>query len=118
MAQQGKWNAAIPQFERALQLNPDSAEAHNNLGLALAQQKKWDAAIAHYERALQLNPDSAETHQNLGVALAAQGKLDEAMQHFQQALKLATAQNNPALAKAIRTQMKSYQSPSPLPHTP
>jgi len=35
--------------------------------------------------------------------------LDEAIQHFQQALALATAQGNMALAKSIRTRLKSYQ---------
>ena len=70
MAQQGKWNEAISHYERALQLKPDSAAAHNGLGSALARQGKWQAAISHYERALQLQPDCAQAECNLAWLLA------------------------------------------------
>ncbi|MCU0785003.1 MAG: tetratricopeptide repeat protein [Verrucomicrobia bacterium] len=92
--------------------------AHHNLRSVLADQEQRNEAIQNYERAPQLKPDSAEAHNKLAIALATQGKLDEAIPHFQQALNLATAQNNPALAENIRTQLKSYQSLAPQPKTP
>ena len=61
-----------------LELKPDFAEAHNNLGNAFMDQGKLDEAIACYRRALELKPDFAEAHNNLGIALKDQGKLDEA----------------------------------------
>jgi tetratricopeptide (TPR) repeat protein len=39
LGQQRRWNEAIPQFERALQISPDHAQARYNLGLALSQQQ-------------------------------------------------------------------------------
>ena len=115
LATEGKLGEAIGHYERALQRKPDYAEAKNGLGSVLAQQGKLDEAIARFERALQFEPDSAQVHDNLGIALARQGKLDAAREHFQQGLNLATAQNNPGLAEALRTQIKSYPSPSPQP---
>ena len=109
LAMQGRLPEAIPHYERALQLSPDSAEAHNNLGNALIIQGRLAQAVKHCERALQLKPDFAEAHYNLGNALAGGGKLNEAVLHFQQGLTLATAQNNPALAEAIRARLRSYQ---------
>jgi protein O-GlcNAc transferase len=49
-----------------LELKPDYAEAHNNLGNALNDQGKLDEAVACYRRALELKPDYAEAHNNLG----------------------------------------------------
>ena len=48
---------------------PDFAEAHNNLGNALAALKRRPEAAAHYRKALGLRPDYAEAHNNLGNVL-------------------------------------------------
>jgi Flp pilus assembly protein TadD len=70
---------AIACFRRALQLKPDYAEAHSNLGTVLKDQGKLDEAVACFRRALELKPDFAGAHGNLGNALREQGKLDEAV---------------------------------------
>ncbi len=54
---QGKLDEAVACYRRALELNPDYAEAHNNLGIALKDQGKLDEAVACYRRALELKPD-------------------------------------------------------------
>ena len=61
---------AIVHYQKALQINPDYAEAHNNLGNALRQMGRMDEAIAHYQRALQIKPDNAEVQNNLAWVLA------------------------------------------------
>ena len=61
---------AIRQFQEALRLKPDYAEAHNNLGIALARKGQIDEAISQFQEALRLKPDYAEAHYNLGIALA------------------------------------------------
>ena len=71
-----------------LELKPDYAEAHNNLGNALKDQGKLDEAMACYRRALELKPDYAEAHNNLGNDLGTQGKLDEAVACYRRALEL------------------------------
>ena len=64
------------------------AEAHGDLGIALAQTGKIEEAIAHYQQALRINPDFVEAHYNLGLALVQQGRLQEAISHWEQALRL------------------------------
>jgi tetratricopeptide (TPR) repeat protein len=118
LASQGKWDEAILHYEQALHLKLDYTDAQYISAVALANQKKWDKAIELYQQVLQHKPDFAEAQNNLGIALATQGKSAEAIQHFQQALKLATAQGNTALAEAIRTRLKSYQSILPKSQTP
>ena len=46
---------------------PDSANHHTNLGLALAKQGQFTLAITHLEMALKLQPNHAEAQQNLEV---------------------------------------------------
>ena len=65
---------AIIHFQKALQIKPDDADAHNNLGTALLQKGKVDEAITHYQKALQINPDFVEAHKNLSNALLQKGK--------------------------------------------
>ena len=75
-------------YQKALQIRPDYAEAHNNLANALLQKGKVDEAMVHYQKALQINPDYAEAHNNLGYVLFQKGSVDEAIVHFQKALQI------------------------------
>ena len=77
-----------PYLQKALQLNPDDDEIHNNLGCALLQKGNVDEAILHFQKALQLNPDDADAHHSLGCALLQKGNVDVAILHFQKALQL------------------------------
>jgi protein O-mannosyl-transferase len=96
------WQDTVTLFTHALEVNPRSALAHNNLGLTLAQQGQYDAAIAHYQQALRLRPDFAYTYNNLGLALASQGQLEASIAHYTTALRLqptyVNAHNNLGLA--------------------
>jgi tetratricopeptide (TPR) repeat protein len=77
---------AIAALHRALALNPQYAEAHNNLGNAHQNAGDLDAAIASYRRALACRPDYAEAHGNLGRALHTAGDLDAAVASYRRAL--------------------------------
>ena len=84
---QGKLDEAVGCYRRALELKPDFAAAHNNLGNTLKEQGKLDEAVACYRRALELKPDYVGAHSNLGVAFREQGKLDEAIACYRRALE-------------------------------
>ena len=68
---QGRFDAAVAQYERSLALRPDRAEAHNNLGNALFKTGRAGEAIGQYEHALRLDPDLAEARENLERVLEA-----------------------------------------------
>ena len=91
---------------KALQIKPDSAEAHQNLGIALANRGQLDEAIAHFRKAVEAQPDDADAHYNLGTALANRGQLDEAIAHFQKTVEArpdyADAYHNLGIAWASR----------------
>ncbi len=93
--QGGRLADALALYERVISLNPEYADAHNNLGVALVQLGRIDEAMAHFERALALNPGYADAHNNLGNSLAAQGRFNDAVAHFERACVL-----NPGLVSA------------------
>ncbi len=98
LAEKGLYEASITEWKKALQLNPNDAKTHNNLGRALAAKGDLNGAMEQWQRALQLRPGYAEAHNNLGTALARTGKLDEAIAHYRTVLETnpdsAEAHNN------------------------
>ena len=65
--------------EKALELDPNLAEAHVLLARVKQEQWHWADAEAEYKRALELDPNSAAAHERLGLWLACQGRADEAV---------------------------------------
>ena len=78
-----------------MRLDPPSAEAHFNLGIAYGQNDHMNEAVAEFQAAVRTKPDNVGAHFNLGSALARLGRYDEAIAEFSEALRL-----NPALADA------------------
>ena len=79
---------AIPEYEQALRLKPDFADARNGLGAALAQTGNLDEAVRQFEQALRMAPGEAMTHYNLALALEKTGRGSEAIAHWEQALRI------------------------------
>jgi tetratricopeptide (TPR) repeat protein len=75
-------------YQRAIRLNPQYAEALNNLGTVYYAQRSYKRAIDQYRKALRANPNSASVLSNMGTAYFARKKYEEALQFYQQALAL------------------------------
>jgi TolB-like protein/Flp pilus assembly protein TadD len=73
---------------KALELDPELAEAHVARGLAVSLEKRYDEAGREYETAIRLDPNLYEARYFYGRACLAQGKLVEAAQLFEQACQL------------------------------
>jgi len=75
-------------FERALEMQPESAEASNSLGALLAQSGEVPAAIERFRAALQARPDFPDALNNLGFALFQTGQAPQAFELYEKALAL------------------------------
>lgn len=75
-------------LEKAIQLQPDYADAHYNLGSVLLQKGEIDQAVAQWRTTLSLNPNDAGAHIALGNALLQKRELREAIGHYQAALEI------------------------------
>jgi len=59
----------------AVQLDPDSAYAHTNLGFMRLRQKRPDDAAQHFLKALKIKPGIGQARQGLKQAMEAKGSL-------------------------------------------
>ncbi|HXV64876.1 MAG TPA: winged helix-turn-helix domain-containing protein [Vicinamibacteria bacterium] len=83
------YSAAIQPITRALELDPDLADAHLVLAyLKDAYQWDWEAAEREYRRAVESNPNLARAHHWLGGFLSSRGRHDEAIASTRRALEL------------------------------
>jgi protein O-GlcNAc transferase len=80
--------AAAECFRRALGINPDYAEALNNLAYALRELGRFEQAEPLCRRSLQQKPDCAEAHNNLGVIQKQLWRAREAAASFRLALQI------------------------------
>jgi TolB-like protein/DNA-binding winged helix-turn-helix (wHTH) protein/Tfp pilus assembly protein PilF len=73
---------------KALEINPESAEAHASLGLAMTHSWDWTGAEAEFMRALQLDPQYANAHHWYGDYLSIRSRHGEALAEAKHALEL------------------------------
>lgn len=83
-----RWEEAIGAYREALQMDPENAGIHFNLGLAFHETGRRAIAMAHYREAIRLRPDYAAAYLNLGTAQYENGQLEEAIGSLQRALEL------------------------------
>ncbi|HEV2447584.1 MAG TPA: tetratricopeptide repeat protein, partial [Candidatus Sulfopaludibacter sp.] len=84
----GRLPDAIAHLQAALRLGPGSAQAHSDLGSALARTGQTEQAIHEFRTALSLDPGSAIVHNNLASALATGGQAEQAISEYQSALRI------------------------------
>ncbi len=109
----GKIDDAKICYVRAIEINPNFAEAYANYGSICAQQEDWDRAISAYERAIAIKPDFAGAFRNYAKLLTQLGKSEEASQCQYRAFaidpKSGTAEDLESLAKTLIEQGKVNQ---------
>jgi tetratricopeptide (TPR) repeat protein len=82
------YSHAILDYDQAIRLNPNFAEAYNNRGFASYWSGNYEQAIADYSRAIALRPAYAYAYNNRGAAYMASGHSNQAISDFDHALAL------------------------------
>ena len=85
----GKYDLAIADFTKAIELNPRLALAYLNRGLAYASKGQFDLAITDFTKVIELNPRLAIAYYKRGVAYAdGKGQFDHAIADCTTAIEL------------------------------
>jgi TolB-like protein/Flp pilus assembly protein TadD len=73
---------------KAIELNPQLAEAHTSLGLAISLKKRYEEADREFRKAIELNPRLYEVHYYRGRTFFARGAFADAAQSFEEAVRV------------------------------
>lgn len=76
---------AIPQLNKCLELNSNSPEIHNAIGLLYCNSKFYNAALEEFKKAEEIDPEEKQYSYNKGVVLAKLGRDKEAEESFRNA---------------------------------
>ena len=87
LKQNGRINESLVASQKTVQLDPQDAEAHYNLGIVMQDLGRLDEAETIYKKAITLKPDH-KAHNNLGIVMQELGKLDEAEASYKKAITL------------------------------
>jgi tetratricopeptide (TPR) repeat protein len=94
----GQPRDALRHFEVVARIQPQSAAAHYNVGVALEASGRAADAAPHYEAALTLDPGYSLAHNNLGNLRLADGRIGDARREYERAVSSgpnnAEAHNN------------------------
>ncbi|HEU5185673.1 MAG TPA: protein kinase [Gemmatimonadaceae bacterium] len=82
------WTGAEREYQRAIELNPGSAEIYDSYGLLLSSLGRFDEAIAAQKHAQELDPLTTVASSDLASALLRAGRYDDAAKEAQRLIQL------------------------------
>ncbi len=97
-----KFDEAIKEYDRAIELDKGSFEAYNNKGIALKSLKRFEEAVKEFDKAIEASPHSFHAYNNKGITLTSLKRFEEAVKEYDNAIRLnpddPNAYNNKGLA--------------------
>ena len=106
-AQAGRWDEAIPRFERAIKLDPQNLVALNNLGVGYLRTGQLDTAARVLAAAIAVNPAHFRAWLNLGLAQWSLGDRARGCASIARALEI-----HPGYASAVRERQQRCDRPA------
>lgn len=101
-----QYQQALDLANQAIELAPESDEAHLARAIALSQLNQQEAATAAFRQAMEANPSSARARYNFAVHLYSQGKREEARIYVHEAVELEPAHSaGQELLKRIESEL-------------
>lgn len=84
----GQYEQALEDYARAVEINPQDAEAFNSLGTTHIAQERYRLAVDDFDRAIRINPASPIALANRCFAKAVLGELEQALSDCNEALHI------------------------------
>ena len=97
----GEAAEAVSVLAPVLRAHPDSAEAHDQMGLALAEAGRFAEATEQFRQSIALDPAQATFWANLGMMLKVEGQFDAALDAYDAALARAPGNRQIRVNRAV-----------------
>ena len=88
LQKKGENTAALAEWKKALELDPNDARANNGIAVALSVAGNSEDAIIYFRKAIQINSNFFEALYNLGLELVKKNQLNEAIDAWQSAVRI------------------------------
>ena len=103
------WDAATAAFQRALELDPGYATAHQWYSFVVMTQRSIDLALVEGHTALELDPASTSIRRSLGWLYYYARRYDDALRHLRRAIAMdPTSEENYRMLGRVHTQRGEY----------
>ncbi|HKG23480.1 MAG TPA: tetratricopeptide repeat protein, partial [Blastocatellia bacterium] len=83
-----RYEDALRELDRALNINPENPSAWNNRGVTLGKLNRYEGALESYDCALNINPENPSVWYNRGIALRKLNRYEEALESYDRALNI------------------------------
>ena len=107
LTEKERYEHAIMQFDRALELEPDYSDAYHGRGRAYYDKGDYWSAIADYTRAIELNSGLVRAYLDRGIAYRRCGNEAQALADFKRCIELSS---DPSLAEKTRKEIQKLES--------
>jgi tetratricopeptide (TPR) repeat protein len=84
----GMYNEAMAEFQKAIMIKLDYAEAHNNLGVIYRTKGLYDNAIDEFQMAIRFKPKFSIAYYNLARAYSQKNEKQKSIESLKQAIHL------------------------------
>jgi len=102
LQREARYREAVKSFRKAVELDPNLAEAYLNMAFCLQRIRRFDEAIKALQQALQIKPDFIEARYNLGTLYLKLSRYPEAIGELEKVVKarpyMAEARHNLGIA--------------------
>ncbi len=110
----GEYDAAIPDYNKAIELNPKDSTIYFSRALAYFNNKSFNLAIVDFDKVIELDPKEEMAYFKRASALEKVGNFEKALSDYKKTVEL-DADNEPAKNAVQRLQAAL---PKPTPTTP
>ncbi|MBI4834933.1 MAG: tetratricopeptide repeat protein [Planctomycetes bacterium] len=111
LSEERKNEEAIEAYEKAIEIEPEYAEAYNDIGLIHEGNGNYKKAVLSYKTAIRINPDYADAYNNLGLVYGKMGDYEREKEAYMETLRIVpdSAVVNYNIAFTYR-KMKDFKS--------
>ena len=109
LEESGDTEAAIAEYEAAVELAPESVQAQANLAAALGRAGRFDLAAKHYSRVVDLAPERVDAHFGRAMALILSESYSQALEALEDSLR--EHPQNVAIAHALARLLATSPDP-------
>ena len=88
LARKGDYAAALVEWRKAVEIDPEDGKARYHLAFALDQQGQLNEAVAQYQKAVEFDPNNAAAYSSLAIALTRTGKLADGIESYKKSLEI------------------------------